>query len=618
MYDLFNPIPEAVLEQARKPPGQIKLRDIQREAIDAILGFYGRGMVRQLAVASTGYGKTVLMSALPTFMPELYKSSMLVLVHRDSLVRQTVAKFRRYNPNARIGIEKAEEYAPRGCDLVVASVQTVGRGDGHRMDRLLSTYDFGIVVVDEAHHAKPGGQYDTALAKLHLGADASQVSLTRSGLPRLSLGVTATPNRHDGIGLSHFYDEIVYEAQLDLLVREGYLCEPVVYTIETGKDLSGVQSRRGDLVQKQLSEAIHGDVDRNNLVVSGYLEYCEGKTAIAFCVDKEHSRELAATFESAGVPAASITEDTTSAERAILFEKHNAREIMVLCSVDVLSEGYDGRVDAALMARPTKSKSRYTQCAGRALRTDPPDLGNAPTRELRLEGIENSRKKNAIILDFLDDGHDLVHAASLYGGAPKYKAKGEKIFTEVRQAIDEAIEKSPLNEAAIRASASFEQIEVEARRRDVLALAKSYHSLGDKTDLKWMQVGDDAYQIEVPTLKSEPRKLVRIETDAVGRYYATSITPPRVEAGERIAARRERFAEPSFELSALLAACDSKIKQENPAADKLLKKRQPWHMHKPSAGQMSYLKRLGVDTSEVRSKGRASDLIVAANALREM
>lgn len=619
MYDLFTPPPlksDAAHSKTHRP-APMTLRSYQSEALEAVRSCYDTGISRSLIDASTGSGKTVIMSSLPRYFPDLYeKSGMLVMAHRDSLVRQTADKFRRVNPGARIGIEKAAEYAHPRSDLVVASVQTVGRGDGYRMQRLLNMRDWGIVVCDEAHHLSPGSQYDTALSLMNLGSGRQGASLTREGLHRLSLGVTATPDRNDGVGLSHFYDEIAYSIGLDTLVSQGYLCEPVVWHVETGTDISAVQTR-GDLVQSQLGRAIASDENRNNVVVSAYLEHASGMTAIAFCVDKEHSRALAATFQAAGVTAASITEDTSPEERRALYHAHNSREVMVLTSVGVLTEGYDGKVDCALMARPTKSRPLYAQMAGRALRTDPSDLGNAPTADERLADIAGSRKPYGLILDFADEGHDLVTAASLYGGVPKYKAKGERIFTEVRERVESAIREAPLNEAAIREAGSFEQVEVALRRRDVLSVANSFYDLKGVTENRWMRVAEDAYQIEVPTGSLAERKVLRVERDAMGRHFATAITPPRtMDGGERVPERRERYCPPGFDLKDVLAACDARIKSDHPGADRLLAQHQPWHMHRPSDGQMRMLRRMGIDTSGVKSKGRASALIAASKMMK--
>ena len=74
--------------------------------------------------------------------------------------------------------------------------------------------------------------------------------------------------------------------------------------------------------------------------------------------------------QSAEVPAAHLDGSMPHEERQRLLEALSAGDIQVLCSVGVLSEGFDEpRLGAVLLARPTSSRALYLQQVGRGLRS---------------------------------------------------------------------------------------------------------------------------------------------------------------------------------------------------------------------------------------------------------
>src|SRR6266516_1124757 len=100
-----------------------------------------------------------------------------------------------------IGVIKAERDEHAG-DVVVASVQTLQREA--RLRRL--AHSFGLVVVDECHHARPANSYGRILA--HVGTTQAEGPLT--------VGYTATPYRPNNApiitaaGTPGCFDEVVY------------------------------------------------------------------------------------------------------------------------------------------------------------------------------------------------------------------------------------------------------------------------------------------------------------------------------------------------------------------------------------------------------------------------
>src|SRR5208337_4769961 len=135
-----------------------------------------------------------------------------------------------------IGVEMADRKARAVDDYVVASVPTLGRKGSARLTKF-SPEDFDCIVSDESHHSV-SPQWKRVLGHFNL--------LAPNESPILSLGLTATPNRSDGIGLRDCFDEIIYDMGIDKGIGEGYLADLECWRISTKTSLDGVHTRAGD------------------------------------------------------------------------------------------------------------------------------------------------------------------------------------------------------------------------------------------------------------------------------------------------------------------------------------------------------------------------------------
>ena len=204
--------------------------------------------------------------------------------------------------------------------------------------------DFGLLICDEAHHAV---------------APTYRNVFSHFGLPDnkdlLLVGFTATPRRGDHVGLEEVFDDIVYHRSIQEMIRERYLCPITGYRIYTETDLSGVHTRMGDFVQRELSGAVNNSA-RNALVVKNYLERVPGKKALVFAVDVQHAHDLAERFQDVSVPCAAITGEMPSGQRRDILEAFREGRLRVLTNCQVLTEGFDRPdIEAILLARPTTS-----------------------------------------------------------------------------------------------------------------------------------------------------------------------------------------------------------------------------------------------------------------------
>lgn len=214
-----------------------------------------------------------------------------------------------------------------------------------------------LLIIDEAHRSA-ANTYRRLIAKYFTAA---------------RLGLTATPLRIDGKGLSDSYSSIIETSNISDLIATGYLvpCVPLEAPDEALKQLAHMRRVSGDYAQRELSALMNtprlvGDVVRE------YVKHGQGRKAVAFGVSVEHSQTLAGAFREAGVRAAHLDGRAHEDLRRKSLKAVSDGEIDVLCNVNLFTEGWDcPAVSCVIMARPTASLTLYLQSVGRGMRPYP-------------------------------------------------------------------------------------------------------------------------------------------------------------------------------------------------------------------------------------------------------
>lgn len=396
---------------------------------------------RLLVKKPTGTGKTVFFAALlrnlewwlSQFPPR--ERRMLVIAHREELLTQAAEKIRAANPDLLVCIEQGDQRTSVHADVVVASIQTLAAVKYRRLKRLLAAgMKFRVVVVDEAHHAA-ASSYRVALAHLgflppvaedaegdeapptwdaieHMRADLAAWD-RESPKDRLLLGVTATPNRTDAIGLGCVFQSLAYNYELRKAIEDGWLVPITALAIETDTSLDDVRTSRGDFQQNQLADTVNTEA-RNKLAVAAWQDHAAGRSTLAFTVDVAHAHSLAETFMAAGIEARAISGETPKDERRATLAAFSRGQIPVITNCMVLTEGTDLPIASCILhAKPTKSATLYEQMTGRGLRLAP-------------------GKADCLVIDLVDVArkHSLQSSPVLFGLPPGLVVEDEAdLFT---------------------------------------------------------------------------------------------------------------------------------------------------------------------------------------------
>ncbi|MEG3086157.1 DEAD/DEAH box helicase [Sphingomonas sp. PB4P5] len=321
----------------------IELRDYQRDLIDRA-GHALKQHPRALIEAPTGAGKTLL-SASMVGGAAAKGRRVIFLTHRAELLRQTCGAF------DSLGIEHGTIQAGQPFNphhqVHVASIQTVAR----RLDAL-KNYD--MAVVDEAHHA---------VSKTF----ADVLDFIR---PRWTIGLSATPCRLDGKGLSEQFDTIVSGPRVSELIERGYLAKFKIFA-PTTIDVTSARTVSGDYNKHDIEEL----VDKPKVVGDAILHWhklAAGKRAVVFCVSLAHAEHVVEQFRASNVTAERVDGKMNAGDRAAALGRFERGETLILASVDLVSEGFDlPAIEACICLRPTKSLSLWIQQIGRVLRPAP-------------------------------------------------------------------------------------------------------------------------------------------------------------------------------------------------------------------------------------------------------
>jgi superfamily II DNA or RNA helicase/HKD family nuclease len=336
-------------------PIEVRLEPFQERLLEQLQLSRQRGYHRNLLVSATGTGKTVMAAVdFARLRSKLPRSRLLFVAHRAEILQQSRATFAQVLRDGNFGELWVAGQRPEDFENVFASIQSLSVSG---LDDLDPTH-FDVVIVDEFHHA----------------AAATYTRLLERLLPQELLGLTATPERSDGVSVLQWFDDrIAAELRLWDAIDQHRLVPFAYFGVGDNLDLRSVPWRRGTGYDTdELTRLITSTDIWARSVLQQFLNHigASGRArALGFCVSVEHARYMARVFNGHGVIAVAVVGDTDSSIRREALAGLQRGEIQIIFSVDIFNEGVDlPSVDTLLMLRPTDSPLLFLQQLGRGLR----------------------------------------------------------------------------------------------------------------------------------------------------------------------------------------------------------------------------------------------------------
>ena len=321
-----------------------------------------RGNYRNLVVAATGTGKTVI-SALDyrSFSLNSPRSRLLFVAHREEILKQSLQTFQGVLKDPNFGELFVGSNIPGKLDYLFCSIQTLS--SRNFCERFEPEY-YDYIVVDEFHHAC---------------AETYQKILEHFK-PKILLGLTATPERMDGKDtLKYFNGRIAAEIRLPEAIERGLLVPFQYFGVTDTADLRSIAWKNGGYDKAELTnlyaiDKISAEKRAENIYNSlqKYVTDINTVKGIGFCVSKEHARFMAEFFNNCGIPSLKLDSNSCADERFTAKERLVKGEIKFIFVVDLYNEGVDiPEINTVLFLRPTESLTIFLQQLGRGLRLSP-------------------------------------------------------------------------------------------------------------------------------------------------------------------------------------------------------------------------------------------------------
>lgn len=286
-----------------------------------------RGYHRNLVVAATGTGKTVI-SALDykRFRKQNPEKPcrLLFVAHREEILKQSMYTFRAVLKDANFGDMFVGSYKPESIDNLFISIQTFN-SQSFTEKTTSDFYDY--IIVDEFHHAA-APTYQKLLSYYH---------------PQILLGLTATPERMDGKSiLPYFNNRIAAEIRLPEAIDRKLLCPFQYFGVTDTVDLDHLKWAAGGYDKGELSRVytLSGMTAnrRADLVVTSLLKYVtdiDNVKGLGFCVTVEHAEFMSNYFNARGIPSMFLTGHSPDEERKAAKNRLVKGEVRFIFVVDI-------------------------------------------------------------------------------------------------------------------------------------------------------------------------------------------------------------------------------------------------------------------------------------------
>lgn len=335
----------ALLETEQK---KIEPNGMQKRALFNLDAMRASGKDKAVLVSATGTGKTYL-SAFD--VANVKPKRMLFLVHRRNIAQKAMESYKVIlEDDIQLGLYSGP-LKDNSADYIFSTIQTFSRDENLKT---FSPEHFDYIIIDETHRANA----------------ASYQKILEYFNPKFLLGMTATPERMDGLDVFALFDHnIACEIRLqdalaqDMLVPFHYFG---ISEIQVKGELLNDMATIYDLSRKDRVDHI---IEKVELFGTD-----DGITrGLVFCSRQEECQFLSDEFNARGYRTIALTGNSPEGERSRAIDLLETDDLEIkldyIFTVDIFNEGVDiPRVNQIVMLRPTQSAIVFVQQLGRGLR----------------------------------------------------------------------------------------------------------------------------------------------------------------------------------------------------------------------------------------------------------
>lgn len=437
-------------------------RYYQAEDVASVIRLWELGKLSVLVRQATGLGKSLCIAMLVKWAHAKGLRS-LVLADVRKLVRQDAAEIYEYC-GIRAGIEMADERAIHEngyceADLVVGGTPQSMLSGGEGQERMLRVGDFDVLLLDEG---------ESFLSPRYLAI----VNHFRSRNPKLMVVVcTATPYRSDGLGMSNLCEDVAADRNIIWGIEDGWLTPVKQGFARASVDFSTLEVRRNDDGEEDYSDkglAALIDNDKPLFEISNAVVKiaADQHKSVVVCPNVDTSIHLN-DYINGLKPGSSRCVHSRMPGNEIdeTMDAHKAGEFQFLCSVMMLTKGYnDKSISAIFNCRRTKSRRLYEQILGRGIRPLDGVVDGLPDAAARRASIASSHKPFALMVNLVgikEEVRDMTVVDIL----------GDKFDQEIIDRAKDIISERPMDISEALSQAK-EEIENEQDLEQLLAEAE--------------------------------------------------------------------------------------------------------------------------------------------------
>jgi superfamily II DNA or RNA helicase/HKD family nuclease/SOS-response transcriptional repressor LexA len=380
------------LENLAATGAKITPNAMQLEALENLSNLRAEKKQKALIISATGTGKTYLAAFdAKNFNPK----KLLFVVHRLTIAKAALNTFKSiFGAHKSMGIYSGQQ-KELNHDFIFSTIQTISKPTSLQE---FAKNEFDYIIIDEAHRSEA----------------ASYQQLISYFKPLFLLGMTATPERSDGMDIFQLFDHnIAYEIRLNKAMEEEMISSFHYYgladlSIDNQEIANKTQFNRlisSERVDRIIEQATFYGTD--NGITRGLI----------FCSNVNEAAELSILFNRKGLKTVALTADSSDIERTKAIEQiesdNLAEKLDYIFTVDILNEGIDiPKINQIIMLRPTTSAIIFIQQLGRGLRK-----------------IEE--KNYLTVIDFIGNyEHNYLIPIALYGDSSYNKDSLRKLMSD--------------------------------------------------------------------------------------------------------------------------------------------------------------------------------------------